>query len=192
MWIFKRIGIALGRSAPETVEVQACVKPSETTETSLSERPKPYEVGQTIEGTISAFLDYGINVMMANGEQGYLSRVELSADFNSVPRQIGDSITATVLRMHPQKGAYLSMTRLPISALPDGHLLDVGSVHRGVVKLKKDYGLFVTLDCGVTGLLHSNRFTDQAEFAKLKKGHKLSVRVMEVNREENKVQFDLV
>ena len=191
MWIFRRFGIAWGRSNPAAADAHTCAEPIAPTDASLSEGPQRYEVGQTIEGTVSAFMDYGINVKLPNGEQGYLSRVEFSPDFNSVPRNIGDPITATVLRYHPQKGAYLSMTRLPISALPDERQFGVGSVHRGVVKLKKDYGVFVTLDSGVTGLLHINRFTDQSQFAKLKKGHKLSVKVFEVNRDENKVQFDL-
>lgn len=67
-----------------------------------------------------------------------------------------------------------------------------GAVLEGVVETLKDYGAFVKLDCGVTGLLHVSQISTQRikhPGVVLKEGQRVTVKVLSVS--ENKISLSM-
>ena len=70
--------------------------------------------------------------------------------------------------------------------------IKAGSVLEGEVESLKDYGAFVKLDAGVTGLLHVSQISRQRikhPGVVLKEGQRITVKVLNVN--ENKISLSM-
>ncbi len=118
-----------------------------------------FKEGGNYEGTVQRLEDYGAFVELAPGLEGLLHVSELTWDRRvRHPRDVlspGQKVTVQLLAIDLMRQR-LSLGMKQLSADPWQRVADaypVGSVVRGVVESIAQFGVFVTLEAGVTGLV---------------------------------------
>ncbi|MDK2972773.1 MAG: small subunit ribosomal protein [Candidatus Sumerlaeota bacterium] len=115
--------------------------------------------GATMTGVVKDVLNFGVFVSF-DGAEGLIPRSELSYERVSDPLEIakpGDTIEVKVLDVSAENGR-LTLSRKRLNRDPwdmIDELYPVGTVVRGKVREVKDFGAFVQLQEGMTGLLHA-------------------------------------
>lgn len=154
--------------------------------------------GDIVEGKVVNTVEYGIFVELQDGIEGLVHNSEIS--WVKFPREtkeelnIGQSINAKVLMVDPlKKKIALSIKRLqpePWSFVSEK--FKVGDVIEGEVTGIKDFGIFVRLDDGIEGLVHTNEISWSPEEKQIINiSDKVKVKIIDINLEKKKIALSI-
>ena len=161
-----------------------------------------YEIGNKYKVKVVKITDYGCFCELEPGLSTLLHSSEISwTKKNISPKKIfnvGDQIDCVITEIDKDKRRVAISHRLtqenPYSTLEKNY--PVGSEIEGTVTNFNEYAIYLKLaDYEIDGFLHSNdlSYTGQAEdeLKKYKKGDKLSVKVLEIKKNDQKVRVGL-
>lgn len=133
-----------------------------------------YNVGDAVEGKITAVTDFGVFVEFGENLEGLIHISELAWQRIDDPKElfkVGDGIKAEIIKIEGSK-IFLSSKKLkkdPWSNINDKY--HVGDIVDGTVQKTTPFGLFVQLDEDIHGLAHISELSKKKidsidEFAK--------------------------
>ena len=155
-------------------------------------------VGESIEGTVMRFTDYGAFVDIG-GIDGLLHISEISWGKLKHPQEaleIGQKIKVKILSMNEEKGkislGLKQNTPEPWSVINEKYA--VGQVVSGKVVQIKEYGAFVELEPGLDGLVHiseiaAKRVTNIAD--EISVGQIVSAKILEIDETKRRISLSI-
>lgn len=157
------------------------------------------EEGSKVKGKVVSVADYGAFIEIKPGIEGLVHVSEMSWSSHlrnpSEYLKVGDEVEAVVLALdrneHKMSLGIKQLTADPWINIEEKYPL--GSKHSGVVKNLTSYGLFLELEEGIDGLVHvsdlswNKKIKHPSEFTK--KGEKLDVVVLEVDKENRRLSL---
>lgn len=126
---------------------------------------KKVNIGDILEGVVTAVTDYGIFVN-AQGLDGLVHVSEISWDKVENPlnyAKVGDNIKVMLIDI-ADGGKRVAYSIKQLTKDPWQDVITeykVGSVVKGIITDIEDYGLIVKLGSGITGLVHRSEITDE-------------------------------
>jgi len=155
--------------------------------------------GSKVKGKVVSVADYGAFIEISTGVEGLVHVSEMSWSSHlrnpSEYLKVGEEVEAMVLNLdrneHKMSLGIKQLTPDPWVSIENKY--SVGSKHSGVVKNLTSYGLFVELEEGIDGLVHvsdlswNKKIKHPSEF--VKKGEKLDVMVLEVDKENRRLSL---
>jgi len=128
--------------------------------------PKPmdafvakHKVGDIVTGTVSSLTDFGAFIKIDNVE-GLLHNQEISWDKSKNARDLlksGDEVEVKIIKIDSDAGKISLSKKVledsPVKAFAESH--KVGDIVTGIVKDKKDFGVFIALEDNVDALIRS-------------------------------------
>lgn len=153
--------------------------------------------GMTVTGTVVSIQNYGAFVDI-DGFQALLPVSELTRgrvkDINEI-LEVGQTVTAQIIKADWEKERVsLSMKSLqenPWDTVAKKY--PVESKHKGKIARIADYGLFVTLEPGIDGLVHISDITEESRNTNLrvkyKVGQDFDVEVKAIDTEQNRISL---
>ena len=161
------------------------------------------QVGDLFEGSVSRLEKFGAFVRLESGLEGLIPVSELSWARGVKTEDIvhvGMPVRVKLLRIEEEEGRL----RMSFSLKQGGGESDpwlsvtqtfpIGRLIEGTVEKKENYGLFVNLAPGITGLLPRSKWRDSTEgsqYENKKRGDRIQVQVDEVRPEERKLSLGL-
>lgn len=157
--------------------------------------------GAVLKGTVTKVSNFGAIVEIEKDVEALLPKAEISWDKKvkhaSEVVKAGDELELMVLFMDVEKRRIiLSLKQLessPWDTVDQNY--SVGMDVTGVVKAMKEFGLFVELEDGITGLVHNSDITWNRRIQKpamdFKKGQEVSVRVLRIESQKKRITFGL-
>ncbi|MDO5561368.1 MAG: S1 RNA-binding domain-containing protein [bacterium] len=164
---------------------------------------KAVQPGAIYEGVVSGLMPFGLFVTAEvpvndKGEVGLVEGLvhisEISWEKVTHPgnyHKLGDRIKVKVLEVDPAN----EKLNLSIKQLSDDPWLTIdqrypiGSVVSGTVSRVEQFGVFVNVETGVDGLIHSSKLDGEQ---KLAKGDKVSVNVESIDKENKRMSLTLI
>ncbi len=157
------------------------------------------EEGTHVTGKVVSIADYGAFIEIKPGVEGLVHVSEMSWSSHlrnpSEYLKVGDEVKALVLSLdrseHKMSLGIKQLTQDPWIEIESKYSL--GSKHSGIVKNLTSYGLFLELEEGIDGLVHvsdlswNKKIKHPSEFTK--KGDKLDVVVLEVDKENRRLSL---
>lgn len=156
---------------------------------------KNLKVGDAVDGVINGVVKFGVFITFGNLE-GLIHTSELSWD---APRnhyeffKIGDKVKAQVIGIDGDKIS-LSIKRLQKD--PWKELIEKypeGTITKGTVNKVTNFGLFVTIDGNLNGLVHVSEFEDPElrpdEVGRV--GDEVKVKVIGINEEDHNLKLSM-
>ncbi|MBX3320059.1 MAG: 30S ribosomal protein S1 [Nitrospira sp.] len=160
-----------------------------------------YPAGTRIEGKVKSLTDFGAFVGLEEGIDGLIHISDMSwTKHIKHPSELfkkGQKVEAVVLRIDKEKErlslGYKQLARDPWDeAIPSRY--HVGDSVVGKVAKVADFGIFIELDGGVEGLIHTSESGLESS-AKLEEKFKLqddvTAKIIKVDREERKIALSL-
>jgi len=157
-----------------------------------------YKVGDTVEGTVTGLVDFGVFVTFDKNQEGLVHISELAWKRLDHPRDIiniGNKVKAKIIGITEDGKVSLSIRRL----IPDPwHDVEekyhVGDIVEGKVLKARPFGLFVALDPKIHGLAHISELSDKpikdiSEIAKA--GDKMKFKVVSIEPEDHRLGLSL-
>ncbi len=158
---------------------------------------KKYPVNSVIKGKVVSLTDYGAFIELEKGIEGLIHISEMSWSQHikhpSQMLQVGEEIEAIVLNIEAvDKKISLGLKQLepdPWDGIEARYPLD--SIYDGTVRNLTQFGAFVELEEGIDGLVHisdlswTKKVRHPSEI--VKKGDKIRVMVLGINREERRI-----
>jgi small subunit ribosomal protein S1 len=152
-----------------------------------------------VSGKVVSVADYGAFIEIKPGVEGLVHVSEMSWSSHlrnpSEYLKVGDDVEALVLSLdrteHKMSLGIKQLTEDPWINIEERYPL--GSKHSGIVKNLTSYGLFLELAEGIDGLVHvsdlswNKKIKHPSEFTK--KGEKLDVVVLEVDKENRRLSL---
>ncbi|WP_185881674.1 30S ribosomal protein S1 [Blattabacterium cuenoti] len=123
---------------------------------------KNLKVGSKVKGKVSVLADYGAFVEIIPGVEAllHISEMSWSSDLSSTQDfvQIGDEIEAVILTIDRQERKMsLSVKQLTTDPWIDiQSKYPIGSKHVGVVRKFTNFGIFLELEKGISGIIYTN------------------------------------
>jgi len=159
-----------------------------------------FTVGAKVKGKVTNVTDYGIFVEVKEGVEGLVYVSEISWKKNVSPSKVaaaGEEIDVIVLDVDVSK----RRMGLGIKQLQDNpwtklvEEFPVGKVFDSVISNVAEFGLFVKVADDIDGMVHINdisweRVKDE-DFAKFKKGDAVTVKVLEVDVEKERISLGM-
>ena len=155
-------------------------------------------VGDTVEGTVMRFTDYGAFVDIG-GIDGLLHISEISWGKLRHPQEalaIGQVIKVKILSMNEEKGkislGLKQNTPEPWSVIDDNY--QVGQIITGKVVQIKEYGAFVEIEPGLDGLVHiseiaAKRVNNISE--ELTVGQEVSTKILDIDHDKRRISLSI-
>jgi small subunit ribosomal protein S1 len=159
--------------------------------------------GAILEATIARIERFGAFVELSNGLEGLIHVSELSWSRVNDPHEVvkvGLNCTVKLLKTEEVDGKLkisLSLKQADGEGNPWTSVLQkypVGTILKGKVEKKENYGLFVNIAPGITGLLPKSKWRDSLESNQIenkKRGDELMVQVDQILFEEKKISLGL-
>jgi len=152
-----------------------------------------------VSGKVVSVADYGAFIEIKPGVEGLVHVSEMSWSSHlrnpSEYLKVGDDVEALVLSLdrseHKMSLGIKQLTQDPWIEIENKYSVD--SKHTGIVKNLTSYGLFLELEEGIDGLVHvsdlswNKKIKHPSEFTK--KGDKLEVVVLEVDKENRRLSL---
>ena len=161
-----------------------------------------YELNKLYKVKVVKITDYGCFCELEPGLSTLLHSSELSWTKRNLSAKkmfkVGDVIDCVITEIDKEKRRVAISHRLtienPYATLEKKY--PAGSEIEGEVTSANDYALYVKLaDLDIDGFLHANDLSytgkPDEELKKYKKGNKLKVKILEINKEESKVRIGL-
>ena len=156
---------------------------------------KKLKPGMEVEGEVNGVVKFGVFITFGNLE-GLIHTSELS--WENIRNhyelfKIGDKVRAQVIGVDGDKIS-LSIKRLQKDPWEDLiKKYTPGTITKGVINKVTNFGLFVTIDGNLNGLVHTSEFIDPEmradEVGKI--GDEVSVRVLGINEEDHNLKLSL-
>lgn len=161
--------------------------------------PADIDINSKIQGKVVSVADYGAFIEVKTGVEGLVHVSEMSWSSHlrnpSEYLKVGDEVEAVVLALdrneHKMSLGIKQLTPDPWVSIEEKYPLN--SKHSGIVKNLTSYGLFLELEEGIDGLVHvsdlswNKKIKHPSEFTK--KGDKLDVIVLEVDKENRRLSL---
>lgn len=159
--------------------------------------------GAMLEGKIVRIERFGAFVELSHGVEGLIHVSELSWSRVNDPHEVvkvGQSCTVKLLKTEEVDGKLkisLSLKQADGEGNPWMSVLQkypVGTILTGKVEKKENYGLFVNIAPGITGLLPKSKWRDSldsSQFENKKRGDEITVQVDQILFEEKKISLGL-
>jgi small subunit ribosomal protein S1 len=162
------------------------------------EKLRNSEKGATLIGNITGSAKFGIFVEFSGCLTGMIHINDLNEEFaeklanNQV--EPGSEISFMVKEIINDKKIMLTQkeeveVENPWSGIMERYVMP--SKVQGVVKAVKDYGIFVTIEEGIVGLLHISELAD-IDMTTIKKGDPISVTITRIDESSRKVFLQLL
>ncbi|QDK37091.1 S1 RNA-binding domain-containing protein [Bdellovibrio sp. NC01] len=161
-----------------------------------------HQPGTIMDGKIVRLEKFGAFVELEGGVEGLVHVSELSWSRIHDPKEVvtvGQPVTVKLLKMEEVDGGKLKISLSIKQADGEGNpwttvnqRFPVGTVVKGTVEKKEQYGLFVTLAPGITGLLPRSKWRDSVDantFENKKKGDEITVQVDQILFEDKKISL---
>ncbi|WP_309500104.1 30S ribosomal protein S1 [Sulfurovum sp.] len=146
--------------------------------------PKPMDafnsenrVGDVVTGTVTSVTDFGAFVKVGTVE-GLLHNQEISWDKSKNAKselKVGDEVEVKIIKIDTDAGKIsLSKKALeasPVKAFAQNH--KVGSIVTGIVKDKKDFGVFISLEDNIDALIRTEDL-HPLKFDEIEKGQEIT------------------
>ncbi len=159
------------------------------------------KAGDIVDGSVTRMEKFGAFVSLGGGVEGLCHISEIGWSRLADPSEvlhIGQTVQVKVLDLAEIDGRLkISLSIKQAGGEGDPWLLvpqkfPLGSQHEGTVEKKEQYGLFVNIGPGVTGLLPRSKWRDHTEaaaFENKKKGDKIKIQVDEILFEQKKMSL---
>jgi len=157
------------------------------------------ENGKTYQGVVSGVMHFGlfvtVEVPLASKETGYVEGLvhisEISWEKVNHPKdyhQVGEKLAVKVLGRDERTGKLnLSIKQLqPNPWIGIEEKYPVGTTLSGTVSRMEGFGVFVNIEPGVDGLIHSSKLEGQSD---LKKGDSVTVHVDSVSSQQKRMSL---
>jgi small subunit ribosomal protein S1 len=159
--------------------------------------------GDIVNGTVKRFEKFGAFIELGGGVEGLCHISEIGWSRLQDPSEVlslNQTVQVKVLKVEEVDGRVkisLSVKQAggdgdPWNMVPEKY--KVGSVHTGIVEKKEQYGLFISIAPGITGLLPRAKWRDSADAATYenkKKGDTFQVSVDEVLFELKRISLGI-
>lgn len=155
--------------------------------------------GSEVEAVVRDVLDFGVFVLMGNVE-GMVPRSELTYDRGVAPSEIvkpGDRIRLKVLDVSPETGK-ITLSRKRLNEDPwlrIDEFYPAGSTVSGKVVSVQEFGAFVQLQEGITGLVHAKDISWEKERKSprdtFRVGDTVTCQVLEIDKEHKRLGLSL-
>lgn len=152
-----------------------------------------YSVGDELSGDITGVAQYGLFVRLPNRESGLVFTHEVAWPGEHVSHSLGDKVTVQVIGFKAGRGLSLSIKQ----PRAEKTFKDFISTHRigdtitGTIKSVVGYGVFVTLQPGVFGLLHISSMPNIKMFDKDSIGNLIKVRLANIDFDSKRITLEL-
>lgn len=130
--------------------------------------PTRYEEERIVDGVITRLMNFGVFVQLEPGVEGlvHISNLGVGKRINH-PREVvseGERVQVRILSIEPQSRR-IGLELVPLMTPEQQQYAEIkeGDVLIGTVEGIKDYGLFVRLPGGQTGLLHFSELASQGK-----------------------------
>lgn len=159
--------------------------------------------GDILEGSVVRTEGFGAFVELEPGIEGLVHISEIGWSRISHPNElvrVGQKVQVKLLKTEELDGKLkISLSLKQAGGEGDPWLMvpekfPVGSVHSGKVEKKENFGLFVNVAPGITGLLPRSKWRDSTEAAQYenkKKGDEITIQIDQILFEEKKLSFGL-
>ena len=154
--------------------------------------------GTEVEGKVSSLTDFGAFVDLGGGIEGLVHVSEISRRRVEHPKEAlesGQKVKVSVMKIEKGgKRISLSMKRLePDPWKGAGKRYPGGSKHTGTIRRQTDFGLFVELEPGLEGLVHTSRLGlgKSLEDEDLQVGNEVECWVHEVESRRRRLSLSL-
>ena len=161
-----------------------------------------YEVGKKYKVKVVKIADYGCFCELESGLSTLLHSSEISWTKKNISSKkifkVGDIIDCVITEIDKDKRRVAISHKLtienPYTSLENKY--PVGSEIEGIITTTNEYAVYVKLESyDIDGFLHANDLSytgnPEEELKKYKKGNKLKVKILEINKEESKVRVGL-
>lgn len=156
---------------------------------------KRYERGQEFEGTIVRRADFGLFVEVEPGLEGlvHVSRLPLGMSFDHESLEDGQEVEGWVQKVEPKRRR-MSLSLQPVAEgdpwedveekYPEGELTE------GTVERLADFGAFIQLEPGLTGLLPFSMIGDVANPKRqYHAGKEVKVKVLAIDKKRKRISL---
>ncbi len=157
-----------------------------------------FKKGDIIKGKVTRCMDFGAFVEIAPGAEGLVHISEMSYTKRVLKSENvvkpGDSVLVMIKEIDPKKKR-ISLSIKDAEGDPWVEAREKyipGKTVTGIVEKKEKFGLFISLEPGVTGLLHQSKISrsfDAVEIEKLKSGDEISVTIEEINPRDRRIDL---
>ncbi len=162
-----------------------------------------FKAGDIVEATVNRFEKFGAFMGLGGGVEGLCHISEIGWSRLADPAEVlslGQSVQVKILNIAEVDGRLkisLSVKAAggegdPWMQVPQNFPL--GSQHDGVVEKKEQYGYFVNIAPGITGLLPRSKWRDHLEaasFENKKKGDKIKIQIDEILFEQKRISLGI-
>jgi small subunit ribosomal protein S1 len=162
------------------------------------QRLQKLEAGQKVVGTVSNVVDFGAFVDL-DGVDGLIHVSRLSWDKVGHPSEVlqpGDEVEVLIKEVDLERER-ISLDRRALLPGPwyiFSEEFQPGDILEGMVESVRDYGAFVKLKEGITGLIHVNELlpgSSREPEKVLDVGDRVLVRIIEIEREQERVRLSM-
>ncbi len=157
-----------------------------------------FKDGDKVTGKVVKLMDFGAFVEIAPGIEGlvHISEMSYAKRINKPGEvvQVGDMVAAVVKQVDVEKQR-ISLSMRDAEGDPWLNVAEkypVGQTVQGTVEKRQQFGLFITLEPGVTGLLPQSvmsRAEGEVKYDKLNVGDTVVVSIESVNPRERKISL---
>ena len=164
------------------------------------EKANQHSVGSIVDGKVVRLVDYGAFIQLEGGLEGLLHINEIS--WTKKPKKpdqvlkVGQEVKVKIIDIqkesHKLSLSIKQTEESPWTALKEKY--SVGQTLRGPVASISDFGLFITVEEGVDGLVHVSdlSWTENVRPAeKYKPGQIVEVKVLDINPKEEKFSLGI-
>ena len=161
---------------------------------------KEVTVGDLHEGKVVKIMPYGVFVEIAPGIEGLVHISEMSYVKRILkPEDVvnpGDIVNVVIKEIDPDKNR-ISLSIKDADGDPWADVNEkysIGQSLEGTIEKKENFGYFIKLSSGITGLLPKSRIIksyDPSSFEKKSEGETISVKIEEIHVDDRKITLDV-
>lgn len=154
-----------------------------------------YKAGADFTGTILRKTDFGLFVEVEPGLEGlvHLSRLPLGKEIGDESLEVGKEVSGWIHEVEPRRRRLSLSLREMVKGNPWTGIAErfpVGEVKTGKVERLTDFGVFVELEPGLTGLLPFSMLTGAGNpRRKYHPGKEIAVRVLAVDQSRKRISL---
>lgn len=155
-----------------------------------------FHVGDNLTGKVTKLMEFGAFVEIAPGTEGLVHISEMSYTKRILRPEdavkAGETIDVVIKAIDLEKKR-ISLSMRDATGDPWATIdnkFSVGQVYEVELEKRENFGLFLKLEPGITGLLPKSKMKsaeDPGVFDRLKPGQKIAIKIQEINKEDRKI-----